>query len=131
MKLFIFMILFFSTLQGLELNWLNSYNTALKQAQREHKGVYLFVGADNCRWCERFKKLTLSDDYVIKKLKEDYVLLYMSRDRDKIPSKFVVRGVPRHYFLTSEGCVIHADRGSREVAGFLELLEEVDLKKSD
>lgn len=131
MKFFISLFLFFSALSGVELDWLNDYNSAIKQAQKEHKGVYLFVGADVCRWCDRFKEMTLSKKNVIKRLEEEYVLLYMSRDRHKIPKHFEVKGVPRHYFLTNEGKIIHADRGSREVDGFLDLLEEVSLKKGN
>lgn len=131
MKLFISLLLFSLTLFGAELNWLHDYNSAIKQAQKEHKGVYLFIGADVCKWCDRFKDMTLSKKNVIDRLEEEYVLLYMSRDRDKIPAYFEVKGVPRHYFLTNEGKIIHADRGSREVDGFLDLLEEVSLKKGN
>ena len=129
MKLFIFIFLFISSLYGIELNWLHDYNKALIQAKEQNKDIYLFVGADKCKWCDRFNKTTLSKQHVIKRLKKEYVLLYMSRDKHKIPKQFEVRGVPRHYFLTNEGKVIHADRGSREVDGFFDLLEEVDLKK--
>ena len=73
--------------------------------------------------------MTLSKKEVIKKLEENYVLLYMSRDKHNIPKKFERYGVPRHYFLTSKGDIIHDDRGSREPAGFYDILDEVDLKK--
>ncbi|MCK9454487.1 MAG: thioredoxin family protein [Sulfurimonas sp.] len=129
MKLFTLLFILFTTLYSAELNWLNDYDKALKQAQKESKGVYLFIGADVCRWCERFKKLTLSNQKAIDRLQEEYVLLYLSRDRHEIPKQFVTKGVPRHYFLTSKGEVIHADRGSREIDGFLNLIEEVNLKK--
>lgn len=129
MKFFILLFLFLSSLYSIELDWEHNYYNALKTAKEQNKDVYLFVGADVCRWCDRFKKTTLSKKCVIKRLKKDYVLLYMSRDRHDIPKHFEVKGVPRHYFLTSDGKVIHADRGSREVDGFFDLLEEVDLKK--
>lgn len=117
------------TLFGAELDWQNDYKSALEQAQKEKKGVYLFIGADVCRWCDRFKEITLSKKEVIKRLKEEYVLLYMSRDRHKIPAKFTTQGVPRHYFLKSDGTIVYEDRGSREVDGFLTLLDEAGLKK--
>ena len=129
MKFFIVIVMFISTLYSSDLNWFHNYDKALSQAKKECKDVYLFVGADKCRWCDRFKKMTLSDKDVIKKLKEDYVLLYMSRDRHKIPSKFEVKGVPRHYFLTNSGKIIHTDRGSREIDGFYDLLDEANLAK--
>ncbi|TKI68720.1 thioredoxin family protein [Sulfurimonas crateris] len=131
MKIFISLFILYSTLFSAELNWLNDYAKALSEAKKQEKGVYLFIGADECRWCERFKKLTLSNQRAIDRLEEEYVLLYLSRDRHHIPKQFVTKGVPRHYFLTNRGEIIHADRGSREVDGFLDLIEEVNLKKED
>ncbi|MBE0514419.1 thioredoxin family protein [Sulfurimonas sp.] len=131
MKIFISLFILYSTLFSTELNWLNDYDEALAEAKKQEKGVYLFIGADVCRWCERFKKMTLSKQKAIDRLQEEYVLLYLSRDRHNIPKQFVTKGVPRHYFLTNRGEIIHADRGSREVDGFLDLIEEVNLKKED
>ena len=54
----------------------------------QNKNVFLFIGADECRYCDKFVKETLSKEDVIKRLKEDYILLYMSRDQHKIPDKF-------------------------------------------
>ena len=129
MKLILLILIFISSLYSYELNWLHDYNQALKQAKKEHKDVYLFVGADECRFCDRFKELTLSKKDVINTLKKEYVLLYLSRDQHKIPKHFAIRGVPRHYFLTPTGKIIHEDLGSREPAGFYGMLDEVDLKK--
>ena len=62
-------------------------------------------------------------------MKEDYILLYLNRDHHKIPKHFVTQGVPRHYFLTGHGKIIHEDAGSREPSGFYDILDEVELKK--
>jgi len=35
--------------------------------------------------------------------------------------------VPRHYFLDSNGKILYETRGSREVAGFNTLLDEVEM----
>lgn len=129
MKILLSILLFISALHSVELDWLHDYDKALKQAKEQNKDVYLFVGADVCKWCDRFKEMTLSNKDVIKKLKKSYVLLYMSRDRHQIPKQFEVKGVPRHYFLTNSGKLIFATRGSREIDGFYDLLEEVDLAK--
>ncbi|WP_373035198.1 thioredoxin family protein [Sulfurimonas sp.] len=129
MKIFILTIILLSSLYSYELNWLHNYDEALKAAKKEHKDVYLFVGADECRFCDRFKKLTLSKPEVIDKLQKKYILLYLSRDQHKIPKKFAIKGVPRHYFLTPDGKIYHDDRGSREPAGFFDILDEAELKK--
>ncbi len=127
---FITTILFLSSLLfSYELNWLHDYDKALQEAKKEHKDVYIFIGADECRFCDLFKNLTLSKKEVMDTLKEQYIPVYLSRDQHKIPKRFAIKGVPRHYFLTSSGKIIHADLGSREPAGFYDILDEVDLKK--
>jgi len=128
-KIFFLIFLLFSTLNALELNWEHNYTNALAEAKKENKLVYLFIGADVCKHCDRFKKQTLSNKDLIKNMKEDYVLLYMSRDRHDIPDKFELFGVPFHYFLTPEGKIIAEVQGSRELAGWYDVLDEVDLIK--
>ena len=105
--------------------WPSDYEEALERAKKEKKDVYLFVGSANCRYCEKLKTGLFSKKEVLDRLKKDYVLLYMSRDIDDIPSQFEVKPVPRHYFLTSEGKIIYTTIGSRSVEGFYELLDEV------
>ena len=110
-----------------ELNWEHNYENALKTAQKENKMVYLFIGADSCIHCDRFKEQTLSNKELIETMKEDYVLLYMSRDRHNIPEGFEKYGVPMHYFLASTGKVRAHIVGSRELAGWYDVLDEIDL----
>lgn len=121
------LLLLISTLNAIELNWEHDYNKALAMAKKEHKMVYLFIGADRCKHCDRFKQQTLSNKDLIKKMQETYVLLYMSRDKHEIPDGFEKYGVPFHYFLTSEGKIIAEVQGSRELAGWNDVLDEVDL----
>ncbi len=123
------MLLHSSMLGAIELNWEHNYTKALETAKKEKKSVYLFIGADFCKHCERFKKLTLSNKELIKEMQKDYVLLFMSRDHHDIPDKFEIYGVPRHYFLTPDGHIIADGQGSREIEGWHDVLDEVDLLK--
>lgn len=131
MKYILFSLILTLSLHSYELDWIHDYDSALKLAKKEKKIVYLFIGADNCRWCEKFKDWTLSKKEVMDTLNENYIPLHLNRDRHCIPDKFVTKGVPRHYFLTPEGKIIHADAGSREPAGFYDILDEVELKIDD
>ena len=128
-KVLLSLFLLISALDAVELNWEHNYQNALAKAKKEHKMVYLFVGADKCRHCDRFKKQTLSNKELIDTMKKEYVLLYMSRDRHKIPDKFEKYGVPMHYFLTAEGKIIAVAQGSRELEGWYDVLDEVELSK--
>ena len=123
------LFLLITTLDATELNWEHNYNNALNTAKKEKKMVYLFIGADNCKHCDRFKKQVLSNKDLITKMKKEYVLLYMSRDQHTIPDRFEKYGVPFHYFLTAEGKIIAEIQGSREIEGWYDVLDEIDLIK--
>ena len=129
MKKILLSVLFMSSLLASEINWIHNYDDALKIAKQQHKDIYIFIGADECRFCVLFKKKALSKQSVIDRLNEEYVSVYLSRDQHIIPSNFETQGVPRHYFVTSEGKVFHEDRGSREEDGFLSILDEAELQK--
>ena len=129
MNLIIAMTLLGPVLYAQDLDWLHDYDQALIQAKKDKKDVYLFIGADKCRFCKKFKETTLADKDIIKQLEKDYVLVYLSRDQHKIPSWFETKGVPRHYFLSSDGEVFHETWGGREVKGFYDVLDEAELKK--
>jgi thiol:disulfide interchange protein len=133
--LFIYLLLslFLSTvaLQGIELDWEHDYHRALQDAKQEHKVVYLFIGADKCRYCKKFKKMTLSKPEVIERMKKDFILLYMSRDQHQIPDGFELYGVPRHYFLTSGGKIIRTEQGIWDPQGWFTILDEVLSERDD
>jgi len=123
------MLLFTSTLFSLELDWSHEYDKTLSEAKKTHRDVYLFVGADVCKFCDKFKATALSDKKTLSRLKEEYLLIYLSRDQHIIPKKFKIKGVPRHYFLTPAGEVFYEDWGGREAEGFNLMLDEAELSR--
>ncbi|MDQ7045193.1 MAG: thioredoxin family protein [Sulfurimonas sp.] len=129
MKSIFLVFILISSIHGYELNWLHDYDKALDLAQKENKDVYVFIGADDCRFCERFKDLTLSKKEVMQRLHKNFIPVYLSRDQHYVPPQFVTQGVPRHYFTSPKGDTILSDAGSREPAGFYDILDEVELLK--
>lgn len=128
-KILFLVFLLLSALNAVELDWEHDYKKALITAKKENKMVYFFIGADQCRHCERFKKNTLSNKNLIKTMEKDYVLLYMSRDQHEVPEGFEKFGVPMHYFLTHEGNITAVIQGGRELDGWYDVLDEIDLLK--
>ena len=114
---------------GVEINWSHDYNATMKLAQKEHKNVYLFIGADKCRFCVMFKKNALDDKATLARLKKSFIPLYLSRDRHYIPKQFERFGAPRHYFLRPDGTIIYKDWGVRDANGFNLMLDEVELSQ--
>ena len=131
MKTLFLTLILFSTLFGGEGyatdHWLHNYKKALQQAQKEGKKVYLFIGADKCHFCKMFKEKTLAKKGVMQRLTQEYVPVYLSRDRHKIPDKFEKFGAPRHYFLDKNGKILFATFGVLEPEGFFTTLDEADL----
>jgi thioredoxin-related protein len=100
------------------LHWSNDYNASLLKAKKEHKLVYLFITSDRCQWCHKFQETTLRNKEIRKRLQKEFVLLHLSRDKQKIPAKFKTAPVPRHYFLNAEGKILYKSLGHRDVNAF-------------
>lgn len=112
-------------------DWPSDYEAALKEAKKEKKDIYLFIGSEYCKYCDKLEAEVFSKEEVLKRLKKEYVLIYLSRDIDDIPEKFETKPVPRHYFLTTDGEIIYTTIGYRSVEAFYELLDEVKEAKKD
>lgn len=130
MKILLTIVMLIATLSA-SFNWPSDYEAALSEAKAQKKDVYLFLGSEYCKYCEKFENEILSREDVLKKLKDKYVLIYLSRDIDDIPSHLETKPVPRHYFLNDRGEIIYTTIGYRSFEGFNELLNEVDESKKD
>jgi len=130
MKKILLTLLLTLSLFGAELDWIHDYDKALALAKKEHKDVYLFIGADACPYCKKFKETTLSQKYIMDAINAEYVPVYLSRDQHSIPDTFEKFGAPRHYFLTSKGVVFNEDAGYFDPQRFLELLKEARLYRN-
>ena len=125
MNKLILSLLFSVSLFGAQLHWVHNYDKGLALAKKEHKDVYLMIGADACRFCKKFKEITLKNQEVIKRLNAAFVTVYLSRDRHFIPDKFERYGAPRHYFLKANGEIYDEDAGYIAPKRFLSLIKEV------
>jgi len=126
-KLYLLLMLTPSLFAYVTDNWIHNFETARTQAKTQHKKIYLFIGAKNCRFCTLFKEKTLSKPEVIQRLKQEYILVYLSRDTHTIPKMFAKFGVPRHYFLDENGKIFFETFGVLEPAGFFTILDEAEL----
>lgn len=106
-----------------------NYEKALKEAQKSKKDVYMLVTSDYCRWCRKFENETLSNDSLIDHLQEKFVLLYIQRGRDVLPDSFEVKKVPKHYFLRSDGEVIHSVLGYWNAEDFRSFVKDAQMRK--
>lgn len=128
MKYLVTILVLISTLLGTELDWPHDYKQALAQASKEKKQVYMLITSENCRWCRKFESTTLQDETVLERLKQKFVFLHIDRDNDYMPEKFKKERVPRHYFITQKGEIIHSFLGYWNSEDFSSFLDDVDKK---
>ncbi|MCW8896136.1 thioredoxin family protein [Sulfurimonas sp.] len=129
MRYLILTIALISTLCAVD--WPSDYDEAKEQAKKEKKNIYMLIGSEYCPWCEKFEKKVLSQKEVIEKLEKDYVLIYLSREIDDIPTHLEKTPVPRHYFLTENGEIIYTIVGYRSVEALYEVLNDVKEENED
>ena len=129
LKFFVLILMINTYLYSNETIWLHDYEQAIAKAKKEHKDVYLFIGADRCKFCKKYKEETLSDTAVMKRLAKDYVPVYLSRDQHLIPENYETDGVPRHYFIQANEKAYFSTRGLLEIDGFYTMLDEAELSK--
>ena len=128
MKKIVFQLLLVTHMFAIDLPWIHSIEKAKKIAQKEHKDIYVFIGAEHCNFCVRYKNEVLSNKKVQKTL-QNYVRVFLNRDKHEVPEYFEKFGVPRHYFLKPNGKIYFNDAGIKGVNGFFIMIEEADLHR--
>lgn len=84
-----------------EVNYLRSYDLAIKTAKEQKKTVMLIVVADYCPWCKKFERKTLKDPAVMAKAKESFVSVVIDKYKDKgsYPQEFSAPLIPAVFFI--------------------------------
>lgn len=131
MKKLLLTLMLLPSLFAFEPDWIHNYDEALTEAKKEHKDVYLFIAADACPFCKKFKNETLSKVKILMAIEKKFIPLYLSRDHHYIPDNFERYGAPRHYFLKEDGTVYNEDAGFKSPKQFLELLKESEVFRED
>jgi thioredoxin-related protein len=117
-----------SALMATELKWYDDYNAALKEAQKEHKLLYIFISSSQCGWCHKFEKTTLQDEAIKKRLAKEFITVHLVRDFDEVPKKFATSPVPRHYFTDANGKILYNSLGYRKVECFNSFMDNAQDK---
>ena len=108
---FLLLLLTAFTLFASEVQWVEEYSQAEMLSKKEHKPIYVFISAPECPWCEKLENTTLKEQEVVKLLNDKFIAVHLVRGFDKIPSKFKVRPVPRHYVVYDAKNYFYEDIG--------------------
>ena len=109
-----------------------SYGEGLRQAQAQHKKIFLYFGRFGCGWCAKTNKETFSNKALRKLYTEHYVLVYVDAESGKrltLPSgeritemelgaRLNVFATPVFAYLESDGKLIFKAPGYKTVKDF-------------
>ncbi len=113
----------------------SKYDTGLKQAQREHKKLFVYFGRFGCGFCDMTNKQTFSDKALRDRFMQHYILVYAdaeSGNRINLPSgeritemelgaRLNVYATPVFVYLEPDGTMIYKAPGFKTVKEFIEL----------
>jgi thioredoxin-related protein len=81
-----------------------SSEEALQEAKDVGRPIYLYFVMDNCIYCRKMDRETLSDREVEQYLREHFISARINaKDDAQLLRKYVIRGFPTSCFLTAEG----------------------------
>lgn len=98
--------------QNSELNWHTDLNSALEEAKKTNKPIFIDFHAQWCSYCKKLDENTLSDPQVQEKLKSKYILAKIDTDKyPNIASDYKIYGLPTIVYLNSNGIETKRNEG--------------------
>jgi len=126
-------LLFSTTLFAGEIVWQKDITAAFEKAQKENKVVMVMVEGEHCKWCEKMKLRTLSEESVSERLEPYIMVKVMREDAEAVKDLPAINGVPTIFFLKADKKMLETVVGYYNIidfAGFIDNVEKkVPLKK--
>lgn len=80
------------------------YERALEEANRTGKPLFLYFFVKDCSYCRKMDSETLVSGRVVEYLREGFISVRIDADKQpQLARRYMVRGFPTSWFLTSEG----------------------------
>src|SRR4051812_35807467 len=94
------------------IDWQPWSDTLFDQAKKEHKFVFLDLGAGWCHWCHVMDEITYQDPDVIKLLRAKYIAVRVDQDsRPDLSNRYEDYGWPATIVFNSDGAEIVKRQG--------------------
>jgi len=109
------------------LAWHSNVKEAFTLAEKDGKNVIIMVGEDDCRWCMKMKKNTLSDRRIQERM-QAYILVSVKRS-DKEAVRYVPEfdgNIPSFFFMDRNREVIEPVVGYFKSDDFLDYIKEIE-----
>jgi len=77
------------------------YNKSIEIAKKEDKPIFILFTKEHCQWCKKLKSNLLTNKEILKRLKDEYIVLFLDKNRDKYPTKiYNIQGVPTVFLIS-------------------------------
>jgi len=108
-KKLLIVILFITITYGdTNLTIYSDYNKSLEVAQKKNKPLFILFSKPNCQWCEKLKSKIVTDINITKRLENEFIILFLDKQKDIYPSNFEIKAVP-DVFLVSPNEEIYTE----------------------
>lgn len=125
MKFIFTLFLLTISIFGSEIKWSDSYYSALTDAKKEHKVLWILVTKESCRWCKKFEATTLQDKDIVSNINAHFKAVNIVKEKNVIPAGLTPKMFPYHYFIDSQsGKVIDEYPGYLNVEAYTEILDD-------
>jgi len=105
------------------------FEVFVTKAKKEKKYILVEAEADDCYYCKKMKKETLSTKEVKEYLEKNFIVVPINVSKKELPAGLSYSFTPTFFFLDSDKKVINTVPGFWDKKEFLEILQSV--KKGD
>jgi len=103
----------------------SEFEKVLKQAKKEKKLILVKAESENCYYCKKMDKETLSTKEVSEYLKKNFILFKVDVLKKALPAKLNYSVTPTYFFLDSDKKVLNTVPGAWNKKEFLEILKSI------
>jgi len=82
------------------LNINNDYNKTIEIAKKENKPIFILFTKSECPWCKKLKSKLFSTEEIYKRLQDEYIVLFLDKEKDKYPQKYKIQAVPTVFLIS-------------------------------
>ncbi len=108
------------------VEWQNDLDSALTEAARSKKPVFLHFYADWCVPCHRLERVVFRDDDWIDSIRRSFVSLRVNLDaHPELARKYGVTSIPTDVYLTATGEVLANERSPSSVEGYRQTIAQL------
>jgi len=105
------------------------FEETLKKAKQEHKIIMIKAMSETCHYCRKMEIKVLSNKAIQDVLQKDFVSIKIDVSKQKLPLGLEAELTPTFIFIDENTDVIMQIPGAWDKKNFLEILEEVKIKK--